>query len=207
MDGTFIVFEGIDGCGKGTQAKMLVHYLFDRNKYMHVLLTREPGNSRFTREVREMMQKGTDAKANALVFTDLFVLDRKHHIDNIILPVLEYEGIVVSDRYKHSTLAYQQTQGMPLSSLMKMHGGMPVPDITFLLDLPAEEALKRVAKDKQREYKEVFEQLAFQEELRQNYLVLKRQLPDENICVIDATRPALEIFEQIKGLTELVLKK
>ncbi|MBI2564362.1 dTMP kinase [Candidatus Woesearchaeota archaeon] len=197
-DGLFIVLDGLDGSGKGTQIKLLANWLFDNNKYFTIILTREPDNTVYTREIRRILKESKDPKENAEQLAELFVEDRKEHCSNLIAPALHHGRIIVSDRYKYSTLAYQQTQGIFLQKLIDMHKGLIVPNIVFILDIPAEIALQRIAKDSGREYKEVFEKIEFQKQLRENYLKLQSQLPEENILIIDANRLVQEVHEELK---------
>lgn len=202
--GKFIVFDGLDGSGKGVQAKKLHNYLFDKDKKNHVLLTREPYYSEYYEEIRKILKESKNPRDNAERLAELFVADRKEHI-KILKPDLK-EGVhVVCDRYKYSTLAYQQTQGVPLEKLIKMHDGVLIPDLILIVDVPAEVAMKRIAEDAGREYKEVFEDLAFQEQLRKNFLALPKQFPEERIIVIDGNRSVLEVFESVKQEVDKLL--
>jgi dTMP kinase len=207
MTGLFLAFEGIDGCGKGTQAKLLAKTLFDMNKKHHVVLTREPGRSDLSAEVRQLLATESDPYEKGLKFADLYIGDRRDHVAELINPVLSYGGIVISDRYKHSTLAYQQAQGIPLDELVSRHHGLPVPDLTFIFDLSAEEAAKRMAADENRDYLEVFEKVEFQEKLRENYLKMPHDLEGEAITILDATQSIEAIHEQVMHYTIPLLYK
>ncbi|MBD3354526.1 dTMP kinase [Candidatus Woesearchaeota archaeon] len=194
MQGKFIVFEGIDGCGKGTQLKLASSYLFDLSKNHDIFLTREP--TRDFKEIRKRLAEQTDAKQDAKWYANAFVKDRKNHLKRYIRPNLKNGTHVLSDRYKYSTLTYQQTQGMPLQKLLDIHKNMLIPDLTIIFDCPAKIAFERRKKDGATE---VFDKdLKFQEELRQNYIKLKEQLPQENIIIIDATRQIEKVFDDVK---------
>src|SRR3989344_2674798 len=202
--GKFIILDGVDGSGKGTQAVKLEEYLFRKDKFFHPALTREPFNSEHYAEIRRILKESKDPRARAGELAELFVKDRKVHAV-IIAYLLEHGFDVISDRYKYSTLAYQQTQGIPLEKLLEMHKGILVPDLTLIIDIPVDVALARIAKDKGREYKEVFEEKQFQEELRQNFLALPKQLPDEKIVIIDGNRSSDKVFESIKQEVDKIL--
>ena len=202
--GRFIVLDGVDGSGKGVQAKGLNNYIFDRDKTNHVVLTREPFNSEYYAQIRKILKESSDPRARAEELADLFVKDRKVHAI-IIQWVLGHGFDVVSDRYKYSTLAYQQTQGIALEKLIAMHQGVLVPDLILIIDIPVDVALARIAKDKGRDYKEVFEEKQFQEELRQNFLSLPKQLPDEKIVIVDGNRSPEEVFQSIKKEVDKIL--
>lgn len=198
--GKFIVFEGIDGCGKSTQFSLFSKYLFCKSKYNHVFLTREPYKKR---EIREMLQKDESPFSEAEKLAHLFVQDREQHVKDIIHPTLEKEGIVVSDRYKYSTIVYQSTQGIPIQNLIDMHKDMPSPDIVFIIDLPAEIAKGRMDGEKERAKEQKFEKsVDFQETLRHMYLALPEIFPKEKIYVIDGNRSIDEIREEIKEVYE-----
>jgi dTMP kinase len=202
--GKFIVFDGLDCSGKGSQAKKLHNYLFDKDKRNHVLLTREPYYSVYYDEIRKILKESKNPRDNAERLAELFVADRKEHVWFIERDLAA--GIyVVCDRYKYSTLAYQQTQGVSLQRLIVMHEGVLVPDLVIILDVPAEVAIKRLAFDKGREYKEVFEEREFQEQLRNNFLALPNQLLEENIVIIDGDRSFEEVFEDIKNEVNKIL--
>jgi dTMP kinase len=193
VDGTFIVFEGVDGCGKGTQLKMLASHLFDVDKKNVVLLTREPtGFSGAGRELRRRLLTDKNPRENAELYTQLFVDDRKEHMENIVIPALHLGKLILCDRHKYSTIVYQQTQGIAKDTLIQMHEGMPKPKVVFVIDVPAEVALGRI-----KNQIELFEKIDFMNELRQGYLRLKEMMPDENIIVIDGNRPVEEVHKQI----------
>jgi len=204
MKGKFIVLDGLDGSGKGTQVKLLANYFFDRDKKNHIFLTREPYNSEYYEEIRRLLKSGLNPRDNAERLAELFVADRRVHA--ALIESLLSQGIdVVSDRYKYSTLAYQQTQGISLQKLIDMHKGILIPDLTLIIDTLAEIALERIIKDEGREYKEVFEQKDFQEKLRENYLAFSEQLADEKIIVIDGNKSIAKVFESIKKEVEKIL--
>ncbi|KAL6077203.1 Thymidylate kinase [Balamuthia mandrillaris] len=184
--GRFIVFEGLDGCGKGTQMKLCATFLFDESKDYDVYMTREP--TRDFKQLREAMAKGENVKRDAEWYAKTFVQDRHNHLQNYIVPALERGTHVLCDRFKHSTLAYQHTQGLPLEQLVSMHEGMPAPDLTFIFDCPAEVAFERRQKDNATD---VFEKdKEFQRDLRENYL-----------------KPVQDIAEQVRQHIRAVLQK
>ena len=202
----FIAIDGVDGSGKGTQVKKLVGYIFDRDKSNHPLMTREPFRSKYMAKIRQILKDGKDPKKLGHLLTRLFVADRRVHAW-VIKKLLELGIHVISDRYKYSTLAYQQAQGMDLKKLIRMHKGILVPDLVIILDIPVVAALKRIAADIQsgNRHKEVFEQKAFQEQLRKNFLALPRQLPKERIVIVNGNQTVDKVFEAIKKEANKVL--
>jgi len=197
--GLFIVFEGIDGCGKSTQVWRLGKHLSNLSKYNHIVMTREPGKDT---KIRKMLRESEDPYSNAVELAKMYVEDRKEHIKELIMPELMKGAHVISDRYSLSTLAYQQTQGIPLKKLVEMHRGLPIPDIIFIVDIPAKVALERMQKDTTRDKKKEhkFEKdVKFIEKLRKIFLKLPEQLGNHNIFVIDGTKSVEDNFQnQIK---------
>jgi dTMP kinase len=195
--GKFIVFEGIDASGKGTQIKLLHNYLYELSKFNHLVLTREPYNSK---ELRRIMSQDKDAYSNPEKCAELFINDRANHLAKIIQPNLGEGMIVLSDRYKYSTLAYQHTQGIDLDNLIFQHQAMPIPDLVFLIDIPIEVALERMAKQKDGREAKFESDLDFQGKLRENYLSLKFKLPREPIYIIDGSQPIEKVHQDIKNI-------
>lgn len=194
--GLFIAFEGIDGCGKSTQAWMLGRYISDLSKYNHVVMTREPYRDA---NIRAILMEDEDPYSQGRKLARLFIDDRRKHIGKLVNPNLGAGNHVVSDRYSFSTLAYQQTQGIPLTELLSMHKGLPIPDLVFIVDVPVEVAMKRMKKDNKRTAEQKFEkQKEFIEKLRQIYIDLAN-LPRHYVVVVDGTKKPDDIFEkQIK---------
>ncbi|MBM3247123.1 dTMP kinase [Candidatus Pacearchaeota archaeon] len=190
--GYFISFEGIDGCGKSTQIWLLGKYMFDLNKYTHMVMTREPWRNA---DIRAILKQDSDPYSQARKLAELFVNDRKEHVTELIAPKLERGHHVISDRFDLSTLAYQQAQGIPVQELIAMHQGILMPDLTFIVDVPVEVAIQRMKKDAKRQEEQKFEKSKeFIEKLRANYLALK-DLPGRRIVIIDGTPSPIDIFE------------
>jgi dTMP kinase len=194
--GLFITFEGIDGCGKSTQVTKLAKYILQLDKHSHVLITREPYKDT---SIRKILQSEDNPYTQAEKLAKLFTNDRRKHFQELILPNLKSGVHIISDRFSFSTLAYQQTQGVSLQNLLKLHKGIKIPDITFIIDLPAETAINRMKKDTARKTEQKFEKnLEFIKKLRNTYLQLAK-LPNHNVIIIDGTESVEEIFEnQIK---------
>ncbi len=190
-----IVFEGIDGCGKTTQLWKLAKYLFYLNKHNHLLITREPYKNL---KIRQILKQDINPKTQKEKLTKLFIKDREDHIKEIIKPLLQKGITLISDRYKYSTIAYQSAQGQDMNKLIEMQKEFPTPDLIFLIDLPVNEAIKRIRKDKRKEEQKFEKNKDFLEKTRQNYLKLKQLLPNENIIIINGSKTIEEIFENIK---------
>jgi len=188
----FIVLDGIDGSGKGEQIKKLEKYLASLGA--KVLVTREPSDSKYGKEIRKILKTEKDPLANKEKLLQLYVKDREEHLKKEIEPFLKKDGVVICDRYYYSTIVYQACQGVPVEQIVLLNEGFTTPDIAFILDLPAEVALERIGKVREIEK---FEKLEFMKKLRGGFLNLKDVL-DENIKIIEASGTPDEVFEQIK---------
>ena len=199
MSGLFISFEGIDGVGKSTQADLLETWLSEQGKT--VVRTLEPGGTDVGVEIRKILlhHKGDLApRAEAA----LFAADRAHHVASKIRPALERGEIVITDRYFDSSVAYQGA-GRDLSrtevrdlSLWAV-GGL-LPQLTVLLDLPAEEARSRRNKSGTEPDRLEREKIEFFETVRSAYLDLAKAEP-ERFLVVDASVSVEEMQSQIRA--------
>ena len=151
MTGRFLVLEGIDGCGKTTQLRDLADWLPDSGLMPHgatLHCTREPGGSPLGQALRELLlnppQEAAPAPTAELL---LYAADRAQHVEQVIRPALDRGDWVLSDRFSGSTLAYQgYGRGLDLQTIVDLEriatAGIS-PDITFWLDLPLQESLRR----------------------------------------------------------------
>lgn len=145
MEGVFITFEGIEGCGKSTQVKIIASTLQERG--LPVVVTREPGGCPIADQIRSIL---LDAKNTALVATAelmLYAAARAQHVQDVILPALKAGKVVLCDRFSDSTFAYQgygrHVDRSSIVWLNRMAQDGRNPDLTIILDLPVEEGLKR----------------------------------------------------------------
>lgn len=197
----FIVFEGIDGSGKTTQAQLTYKWLKKRG--INVILTHEPTDSKYGKKIKSIIydnvikQRIPNLKK---VLLKLYTKDRIWHINNIILPMLK-QGYVISDRYYYSTLAYQLDDNEWKNYLKRFRRLKP--DITFIVDTPARIALKRIRNRSKN--KAIFEKLEFLEKVRKKYLNLKQL--DENIVVLDGRKSIENIFKDVKKEISKMLNK
>jgi dTMP kinase len=195
--GLFISFEGIDGVGKSTQADLLETWLKEQGRT--VVRTLEPGGTDVGIEIRKILlhHRGDLApRAEAA----LFAADRAHHVASKIRPALERGEIVITDRYFDSSVAYQgagrelsQTEVRDLS--LWAVGGL-LPDLTVLLDLPAEVARNRRDGSGTEPDRLESEKIEFFERARQAYLDLAKAEP-ERFLVIDAAATVDQMQQQI----------
>jgi len=201
----FIVVDGIDGSGKSEIIKMLHNYLFSKHKKHRILTTREPTNGSYGKQIRDMLKNEKKPESNSKKLMDLFIKDRKQHLKNTIEPFLKKSNahelnIVLCDRYYYSTIAFQGAQGLNIRELIGKNKKFRKPDIAFILDVKPYIALERI----RYRQKEKFEQLEFMKKIRQNFLKLPRLL-DENIKIIDSSKPLKDVFESIKKEVDKIL--
>jgi len=152
----FIVMEGIDGCGKTTQAKFLHEWLIKEGH--DVFLTAEPTNSIIGKCLKAILSSGVQIDPHALAL--LFTSDRYEHIKKEIEPALRDKKIVISERYYHSTIAYQAAQGVDREWLLDINSFAieKKPDIAFLLDIPPESAIPKI-QEKDKKFREIIDRL------------------------------------------------
>jgi len=202
----FVAFEGIDGCGKGTQIHLASKWLFNRDKRNTVVVTRNPYSySEYEEEyqrIRDLLKTMTNPQEHATTLLDLFVANRRYHSANVVVPELAKGHHVLTDRYQVSTFAYQGgLQGIPFEHIAKIHEGIRMPDLTLLFDVPAEVGLERRASDQGLETQEVFDKMKVPEteRLRQAYLSCVSRVPYGRIVVIDGTPTPEVIFNDVKN--------
>lgn len=195
--GLFITFEGTEGSGKTTQAELLAEWLAKREP----VLVREPGGTELGEQIREvLLYKGLDIDAEAEMY--LFMASRRQLIAEVIAPSLAAGQIVIADRYHDSTLAYQGgARGVPTS----WPPTFPRPDITFLLEGPAEVGLDRhVSAGKTKDRMEQ-ESIDFHRKVAEAYERLAGSEP-QRFVRLDATgsrdKIHLEVRDRLKALLE-----
>ena len=186
--GHFISFEGIDGSGKSTQAKVLTKTLEDLGH--NVVLTREPGGSIGAEEIRRLVLQGDPDRWSAESEILLFTAARRDHLEKTILPALDAGKIVICDRFADSTRMYQGLSRGDLRSLVdELHSVMILrdPDLTVLIDLDPKLGLTRAKSRNTAE--ERFEDfgISLQEKMRVGFLNLAEEYA-ERFRVIDGQR-------------------
>lgn len=188
--GVFIALEGIDGCGKSTHAKELTRYL--QEKGHNVLHTKEPSKGAIGVLLREYLKMDAPPRVDALLFT----ADRSEHIQNEIEPALQQGKIVICERYIYSTIAYQAAQGLDWDWLVDLNSFAPEPDLTVLLDLRPDIAVKRTTRE------EKFENLEFLKKVRSNY---KKLAEENNFFVADSSKGKTKVEKEIdEAVSEII---
>ena len=197
--GKFIVFEGIDGSGKSTMLKETASWLGGKVGSNNVIVTAEPTKGELGKKIREILAFGK-AEENAEELLELYVKDREEHLDKVVKPALGAGNIVLCDRYKYSTFAYQVAQGIEQGKVIELHSGFAVPDLAVVFDLPVEVALSRISNSARRGKLERFEAKEFLEKVRKNFLKCGEVFEGERIEVIDASVSKEKVREQLKNM-------
>lgn len=198
--GRFITFEGGEGSGKSTQAGILANRLARAGR--PVFATREPGGSPGAEEIREALLSGQIAQFGAFAEAVMFSVARADHIDHVIRDALQQGKWVVCDRFIDSTRAYQgATAGVPrglINSLERLTVGALSPDITFILDIPAEEGLARAQERAEGAEPDRFEgqEIMLHERVRRAFLDIAEEEPARCI-VVDASQPEAMVAEDV----------
>ncbi|MEZ5892233.1 MAG: dTMP kinase [Parvularculaceae bacterium] len=194
--GFFISFEGGDGAGKSTQIRMLAERL--RASGREVVLTREPGGSDGAEAIRKLLLEGAAERWSPLAEALMMYAARADHIERTIEPALARGAVVITDRFADSTMAYQGlagSLGVDVVNALQSLVVKRMPDITFILDLPVEEGLKRAAASG---VEQRFESkgAAYHEKVREAFLTIARTDP-LRCAVIDASGSAEEVSVRI----------
>jgi dTMP kinase len=143
MRGIFIAIEGLDGSGGTTQSKLLQIWMEQQGTWTTVRRTWEPSAGPVGLFIREALKLENADKLGDNVLPYLFAADRRDHLDREIIPVLQQGGAVITDRYYHSSLAYQSLT-IGLARVAELNADFRRPDLTLFLDLPAEVCLERI---------------------------------------------------------------
>jgi len=186
--GILVVFEGIDGCGKTTQARLLLRRL--RARGMRAVYFREPSRSKWGQEIKKKALYLDSLSPEEEL--ELFQKDRKDNVRKNLKPALRKKMVVILDRYYFSTMAYQGSKGISVERIRKMNEEFaPRPDLVFILDIDPRKGLERI-QDRNKKYR-LFE--------REDYLVKVREVfrsfKGKNIIHLSGLQPKKELNEEI----------
>jgi dTMP kinase len=200
MRGHFITFEGGEGSGKSTHAATLAQRLKERG--LEVVLTREPGGSPGAEIIRHIILPGIAKPLGAETETILFAAARDDHVRSTILPALRAGQWVICDRFIDSTRVYQgvlgKVDGKLIRSLERVTVGPAMPELTFILDVPANVGLARAKTRRGDAAVDRFEaeSVEYHENLRQAYLALAKLEP-KRCVVVDGRAPRNVVSDRI----------
>ena len=199
----FITFEGIDGCGKSTQARLLLEYM--NNSGVETILVREPGGTNISESIREILLHSSSSQMGDRTESLLMTASRAQLTQEVIVPNIDKGKFVIADRYSDSTLAYQGGgRNLDIEWLIELNNYATftlLPDITFFVDIRPEEAIRRLDSDKDRIEGEGIE---FQTRVRKTYQILAEKFNDRYV-IIDGYAEKGDIHEKV--LNEMKRRK
>ena len=194
MIGVLVNLEGIDGCGKSTQSKLLLEKLEGEGE--KVIILKEPTKRPHGQKLWDVLHGKRKATNEEIL--ELFVLDRIQHVEEKIQPALDDGTVILMDRYYYSSMAYQVAGGIDVEEIREKHAFAPKPDIVLIFDLPVSIALERV---KGHSDADEFEKEEHLEKVREAYLNLGN---DPLVRIVDATGTPEEIFGNVWRLVSEV---
>jgi dTMP kinase len=189
--GAFICIEGLDGCGKTTQAKLLTKKL---RKSHNAVYTAEPSRGKIGTYIRERCLYG-EKRLSSVIEALLFAADRIEHVENEVLPALNQGKLVISDRYLYSSLAYQGAAGLSLEWIEKINEHALKPDLAIFIDVDPKTAMRRLKLKKS-----VMENMETQQKVRGVYL---KFVAKGELVRLDGNRAKDKVAE---ALSAMVLK-
>jgi len=199
----FITFEGIDGCGKSTQAKLLLEYM--NKSGVETILVREPGGTNISESIREILLHSSSGQMGDRTESLLMTASRAQLTQEVIIPNMDQGKFVIADRYSDSTLAYQGGgRNLDIEWLIELNNYATftlLPDITFFVDIRSEEALKRLDSNKDRIEGEGIE---FQARVRKTYHELAERFNDRYV-ILDGYGEIGDIHQKV--LNEMIRRK
>ena len=197
----FITLDGIDGVGKSTQIKQLLGYFEEIGE--ETLLVRDPGTTRIGGKLRELLLE-SDLELHRRTEAMLFMASRCEMVETILLPAIADGKTVISDRFLLANVVYQSVGGVVQPDLLwkmgRLANGGLIPDLTILLDMPAQRSMERLGNEKDRMESRGVD---YMEEVRQAFL---QQLPhsSDNTLVINADQSpedvSREMLAKVKGI-------
>lgn len=196
MKGKLVSIEGIDGCGKTTHTKLLAEWL--RAKGYRVVVTDEPTDGIIGRIIKRALRG--EIRLQVTTEALLFAADRIQHIDEVIRPALKAGKIVITERYFYSSLAYQSARGLSMTWLESINRAALKPNLSILIDLPADVAFQRIKRSRRLDK---FEQdMKLQRLVRSNYLRIARL---RGLKIVNGARNKDEVQADIRKVVSTTL--
>ena len=199
----FITFEGIDGCGKSTQARLLLDYM--NKSGVETILVREPGGTNISESVREILLHSSPGQMGDRTESLLMTASRAQLTQEVIIPNMDQGKFVIADRYSDSTLAYQGGgRNLDIEWLIELNNYATftlLPDITFFVDIRSEETLRRLDSNKDRIEGEGIE---FQARVRKTYHKLAERFNNRYV-IMDGYGEIDDIHQKV--LNEMIRRK
>ncbi|GMV72948.1 MAG: thymidylate kinase [Phycisphaerales bacterium] len=197
LEGRLIAFEGIDGAGKTTQARLLLEALTGIG--LSALLTKEPTDGPHGQRLRESARSGRLSVDEELA---LFIADRRDHIEQQLRPRMEAGDVVLVDRYYYSTAAYQGARGLDWREIIRTNEEFaPRPDLVLILDCSPESGRRRIAR--RGDTANDFEDLANLAAVRTIFLQMSSAVPETpTVMIVNSEPPFEKVHQQVLRLVE-----
>jgi len=192
----FICVEGLDGCGKTTQTKLLVEKL--EKEGCDAVYTAEPSHGKIGKLIKEYCLHG-EKRVSSIVEALLFAADRFEHVENEVIPALNKGKLVVSDRYVYSSLAYQGAAGLDLKWIEMINEHAMRPDLAIFIDVKPETVIQRLKPEKS-----VMEKLGTQQKVREVYM---KFVEKGELVKVDGNRSKQEVADDILTVVLRFLEK
>ncbi|MGX4644759.1 dTMP kinase [Holzapfeliella sp. JNUCC 80] len=204
MTGRFITLEGPDGSGKSTALKQLIK-LFNQQTQDNLVLTREPGGSTIAEAIREIILNPDYSEMDDRTEALLYAASRRQHLVETVLPALEADKTVISDRYLDSSLAYQGGgRGLGIEDVAEMNQFATenvMPDLTLYFDVNPQIGLSRIDQNREKDRLEQ-EKESFHQRVYETYQELYHRYPNR-IVKIDANQPKESVVDDtIKAMKD-----
>lgn len=212
MQGLFITFEGIEGCGKTSQVNLLSAYLNEQGH--NIIMTREPGGTPISEAIREILLSNDSVRMQPHTEVLLYLASRAQHVLDVIKPALQNRRIVICDRFSDSTFVYQCfVRGIDRETVERMNNfaveGIQ-PHITFVLDVEPAEGLRRAMlrnQEQSRGHDRIeSESIEFHQKVREGYLKLIQEYPDR-VYIIKSDKDKTEVHGEIKSIVDAFINK
>ncbi|MDQ7815641.1 MAG: dTMP kinase [Melioribacteraceae bacterium] len=199
----FITFEGLDFCGKSTQVQLLEKYLIDKGE--NVIVIREPGGTAISEKIRDILLDKNNSEMRFETEALLFAASRSQLVNEKIIPALSKNYFVLSDRFHDSSIAYQAYgRGLSLNfvtDLQKFAIKEAIPLVTFFIDIPIDEVVRRMSKVKKVELDRIeSSRVDFYERVRNGYLEIATK--EKRIKIINGMLSIEDLHQLIKSEIE-----
>ncbi len=202
MKNMFIVFEGIDGCGKTTQLKLTSKFLKEKYPNYKIVVTKEPTDSIIGSLIKNIINNNINIDQLAMQL--LFTADRAEHVAEI-RKMLDKNAIVLCDRYMFSTFSYGASKMLDVEFLKQANRKFPIPDMTFIFDVDPKEAIGRILKRSNNvSENKMYEKLDILNAARQEFLKMKEQF--SNYYIIKGDNSIDKINKEVISIIEKKLK-
>lgn len=203
--GLFITFEGPDGSGKTTQIELLKSYL--ASKGYEAVLTREPGGTKISENIRELILDKDNVEMNDITETLLYAASRAQHVAEVIKPALSNGKMVICDRFMDSSIVYQgygRQLGQIVRDINEVAVDGTMPHITFLMKVNPAIGKKRIENENLDRLER--ESIEFHNRVYNGYLQLEKDFP-ERIIAIDGLKTIEEIHDNIVTHIDKIIKR